>query len=124
MYSLTPKEEEVMELIWRLGRPCTPKEVQAFYTKPIPNINTIATAFQSLEKKGYLTHQQQGRGYLYVPLIEKKAYGESRFFHFIEKFFNGDIKEIVSSFIQSEMISKEELISLFEELETNKKTEV
>lgn len=120
MYSLTQKEEEVMELIWRLGS-CTPKEVQALYTKPVPNINTIATSFQSLEKKGYLSHEPKGRGYLYTPLVEKTAYGESRFTHFIDKFFNGDVKEIVNSFIRSEKISKEELLKLLEDLETQNK---
>ena len=78
MYRLTPKEEEVMELIWQVG-PCTPKDVQAMYTRPIPNINTVAGAFQSLERKGYLTHEKKGRGYLYIPMIEQKDYGKRRF---------------------------------------------
>lgn len=119
MYELTPKEEEVMELIWRLGT-CTPKDVQALYTKPIPNINTIATSFQSLERKGYLTHEKRGRGYAYTPAIEKKDYGESKFEHFIERFFDGSFKKIVSSFIKREKISREELLCLLEELESKK----
>lgn len=119
MYDLTPKEEEVMELIWRLGT-CTPKDVQALYTKPIPNINTIATSFQSLERKGYLTHEKRGRGYAYTPAIDKKDYGESKFEHFIERFFDGSFKKIVSTFIRKEKISKEELLNLLNELESNK----
>lgn len=119
MYDLTPKEEEVMELIWRLGT-CTPKDVQALYTKPIPNINTIATSFQSLERKGYLTHEKRGRGYAYTPAIDKKDYGESKFEHFIERFFDGSFKKIVSTFIRKEKISKEELLSLLNELESNR----
>lgn len=114
MYDLTPKEEEVMELIWRLGT-CTPKDVQALYTKPIPNINTISTSFQSLERKGYLTHEKRGRGYVYTPAIEKKDYGESKFEHFIERFFDGSFKKIVSSFVRREKISKEELLALLKE---------
>ena len=53
---LTSKEEEVMEMIWQLGT-CAPKDVLAIYPEPKPHINTVATMFQSLEKKGYLTHE-------------------------------------------------------------------
>ena len=50
MEKLTSKEEEIMELIWKLGS-CSPKDVQAEYPEPKPHINTIATMFQSLEKR-------------------------------------------------------------------------
>ena len=55
MYKLTAKEEEVMEHIWTLGA-CAPKDVVALYPEDErPHINSIANAFQSLEKKGYLS---------------------------------------------------------------------
>ena len=52
MIKLTAKEEEVMEKIWQIGN-CAPKDVLALYEEPKPHINTIATMFQMLEKKGY-----------------------------------------------------------------------
>ncbi len=62
MFKLTAKEEEVMEHIWTLGT-CAPKDVVALYSDDErPHINSVANAFQSLEKKGYLTHRQRGRG--------------------------------------------------------------
>ena len=66
MIKLTAKEEEVMEKIWQIGN-CAPKDVLALYEEPKPHINTIATMFQMLEKKGYLTHEAKGRGYIYSP---------------------------------------------------------
>ena len=83
MNKLTTKEEEVMEKIWKLG-PCAPKDVQAIYEEPVPHINTIATVFQILERKGFLTHEPKGRGYIYIPAISKEEYGKcdpnSRYF--------------------------------------------
>ena len=63
-----------MEMIWQIGN-CTPRDVYALYPDPKPHINTIATMFQSLERKGYLTHQMKGRGYLYIPTMDQKDYG-------------------------------------------------
>ncbi|MBO4673759.1 MAG: BlaI/MecI/CopY family transcriptional regulator [Bacteroidaceae bacterium] len=120
MYKLTAKEEEVMEMIWKIG-PCAPKDVRALYTKPIPNINTVAASFQSLERKGYLTHEQRGRGYLYIPIIKQEDYGKSKFRSFVDRYFDGSFKKIVNSFIQDEELSREELIQLLEELETSER---
>lgn len=64
MEKLTSKEEEVMELIWQLGQ-CAPKDVSSLYPYPQPSANAIAQVFQALEKKGYLTHEPKGRGFVY-----------------------------------------------------------
>ena len=57
---LTPSEEEVMERIWAYG-PCAPKDILDLYDDPKPHVNTVATMFQSLERKGFLTHVVRGR---------------------------------------------------------------
>ena len=59
MEKLTSKEEEVMELIWQIGQ-CAPKDVSSLYPEPQPSANAIAQVFQALEKKGYLTTEEEG----------------------------------------------------------------
>ena len=53
MHKLTAKEEEVMELMWKLGE-CAPKDIVAQYDEPRPHVNTVATVVQSLERKGFV----------------------------------------------------------------------
>jgi len=48
MQKLTAKEEEVMELMWKLCE-CAPKDIVAQYDEPQPHVNTVATAVQSLD---------------------------------------------------------------------------
>jgi predicted transcriptional regulator len=111
---LTEKEEEVMTLIWRLGA-CAPKEVQALYDEPRPHINTVAMAFQSLEKKGYLTHRQRGRGYIYEPIITQKAYGRAKLSNFVDRYFGGSYLDVVSSFVNEEKLTQQELMEFLEQ---------
>jgi predicted transcriptional regulator len=115
MYKLTAKEEEVMEHIWTLGT-CAPKDVVALYPDDErPHINSVANAFQSLEKKGYLTHRQRGRGYIYEPIITQKAYGRTKLSNFVDRYFGGSYLDVVSSFVNEEKLTQQELMEFLEQ---------
>lgn len=115
MNKLTTKEEEVMEKIWQLG-PCAPKDVQAIYEEPVPHINTIATVFQILERKGFLTHEPKGRGYIYIPAISKEEYGKTKLGGFVDRYFKHSYMELVSTLVAEEKVSEQELIDFLNEL--------
>jgi len=115
MNRLTTKEEEVMEQIWQLG-PCAPKDVQALYPAPQPHINTIATVFQSLERKQFLTHKPVGRGYIYEPTVSKDDYGRTKLGGFVDRYFKHSYMELVSSLVAEEKVSEQELMDFLNEL--------
>ena len=116
MEKLTGKEEEVMEMIWKIG-PCAPKDVVAEYEEPKPHVNTIATMFQSLERKGYLIHEAKGRGYIYSAAIAQEDYGRSKFTNFVNRYFDNSYMNVVSALVQEEKISKSELLDFLKKLE-------
>ncbi len=116
MGKLTRKEEEVMEMIWTIG-PCAPKDVVAAYEAPKPHINTIATMFQSLERKGYLIHEAKGRGYIYSAAIAQEDYGRSKFSSFVNRYFGNSYMNVVSALVQEEKISRSELVDFLKKLE-------
>lgn len=115
MLKLTAKEEEVMEYIWQLGE-CTPKEVFFLYPEPRPLINGIQNTFQSLERKGYLTHRQRGRGYIYQPVVEKEEYGRNKLGTFVDRYFDGSYLNVVSHFVHEERLTEVELMQFLTEL--------
>ena len=102
--------------MWELGRPCSPKEVAELYPKPQPHVNTISTSFQSLEKKGYLTHESVGRGYLYSPVVRREDYGHRKLGKVVKNFFSGSYLNVVNTFVRESNVSREELEQLVEEL--------
>lgn len=115
MLKLTTKEEEIMEKIWQLGE-CTPRDVQNLYPEPLPLINSVSNIFQSLERKGYLTHRQRGRGYVYIPQVEQKEYGKSRLNSFVNKYFTGDYLSVVSEFVHEEKLNGADLMRFLADL--------
>lgn len=119
MEILTRKEEEVMEFIWDYG-PCSPKDVVELYDNPKPHVNTIATMFQNLEKKGYLTHVPKGRGYIYTSIVRKQDYGRSKLGSFVSRYFDNSYLNVVSALVNEERISREELLDYLETLKQTK----
>lgn len=119
MNKLTTKEEEVMERIWQLGA-CTPKDVQATYEEPVPHINTIATVFQNLERKGFLTHEPKGRGYIYSATVSQDDYGRTKLGGFVNRYFKHSYMELVSSLVAEEKVSEQELLDFLNELKSNR----
>lgn len=116
MIKLTAREEEeVMEKIWQLGE-CTPRDVLALYKEPQPLITSISNTFQTLERKGFLTHRSQGRGYVYIPIVGQKEYGKTRISSFVDKYFTGDYLSVVSEFVHEERLSEAELLHFLADL--------
>lgn len=111
----TRKEEEVLEMIYEIA-PCSPKDVVARYDEPRPHVNTVATSFQALERKGWLRHEQKGRTFLYSPTVPREEYGGSKLRGFVSRFFKGSFAGAVSAFVGNEKLSEDEIRELLETL--------
>ena len=115
MEKLTSKEEEVMELIWQIGQ-CAPKDVSSLYPEPQPSANAIAQVFQALEKKGYLTHEPKGRGFVYRPIVDKQTYGRGRLSSVINRFFSDSYMSVVSALMQEDKVTEADLLQYLADL--------
>lgn len=115
MQKLTAKEEEVLELMWQLGE-CTPKDIVALYEEPKPHVNTIATMVQALERKAYVNHRAQGRGFIYFPIVKQEDYGRSKLGGFVSRYFKHSYMELVSSLVAEEKVTEQELLDFLNNL--------
>lgn len=77
MQLLLPKEKEIMDGFWKLGKPCLISDI--LKNNPELSRNTVAKALITLEMKGYLkvdsirkTVTRTGRAY--VPTVSKDIY--------------------------------------------------
>ena len=104
-----------MELIWQIGQ-CAPKDVSSLYPEPQPSANAIAQVFQALEKKGYLTHEPKGRGFVYRPIVDKQAYGRGRLSSVINRFFSDSYMSVVSALMQEEKVTEADLLQYLADL--------
>lgn len=120
MQKLTAKEEEIMNIFWLKGELFV-RELLDFYDEPKPHFNTLSTIVRGLEEKGFLGHTSYGNTYRYHFVISKEEYKKSALSSVVNKYFKSSYLGVVSSLIEQEKISIEELRKLINEVEKNSK---
>ena len=70
---LTRGEEEIMQILWRLGDAVV-NDIIARTDEPHPKYTTVATFLKILENKGFVSHRAEGKSHRYFPLIGREEY--------------------------------------------------
>src|ERR1051325_10684485 len=70
-----PRELAVMSVLWRLGS-ATVSDVRDALEEDLA-YTSVLSALQTLEEKGYVRHEAEGRAYRYYPRIEAERAGGS-----------------------------------------------
>ncbi|GAB6007930.1 BlaI/MecI/CopY family transcriptional regulator [Dysgonomonas reticulitermitis] len=120
MKDLTVREEELMCFFWEKG-PLFVKEILSFCDEPKPHFNTLSTIVRGLEEKGFLSHNTFGNTYQYYPVVSESDFRKGTLKGVIKKYFNNSYLSAVSSLVQEEDISLEELKQLIKDVENSNK---
>ena len=115
MKELTRAEEQVMQVLWKLGRGFVKdiiEELPPLKTGKKPAYNTISTIVRILAEKGFVGHEAHGRTHEYYPLITKEAYSNYFLNSFMGKYFNGSIRKMVSFFVEQNDVDLEDIEDL------------
>ena len=116
MKRLTVKEEEIMRMFWENG-PMFVRELLAYYDAPKPHYNTVSPLVRGLEEKGFVGYKPYGNTYQYYTLISEKEYKSSALKDVISHYYNNSYVNVVSSFIEEEGMSVDELKALIDRIE-------
>ena len=117
---LTRREEEIMQIIWNLGK-AFPKEIMEYLNKPIPPYNTVLSMIRKLEGNGWLGFKKFGKSHQYYPLVEKKDYSQGLFTKLYKDYLGGSKEMLLSYFMKEEDVDIKELEQLIKELKKNNK---
>ncbi len=120
MDKLTNKEEEIMQVLWRLEKAFV-KEVVAELPKPKPHYNTVSTVIRKMEDKGFIKHEAFGNTHRYYPAISIEDYRTGYLSNAIHNYFENSYKNVVSFFANEEKISVEELREIIKIIESKDK---
>ena len=120
MDKLTTKEEEIMQVLWRLQKAFV-KEVVTKLPEPKPHYNTVSTVIRKMEDKGFIKHEAFGNTHRYYPAISKEDYRTRYFSNAIQNYFEDSYKNVVSFFANEEKISADELREIIKIIENKTK---
>ena len=106
---LTDLENEVMQAVWD-GAKCTVDAVHRIVSRK-RNLKetTVRTLLRRLEQKGYLTHESDGRAYIYRAPEPARSLAGRAVRQIIDRFCQGSVEELVSGMVEARVLSKGEL---------------
>jgi BlaI family penicillinase repressor len=102
-----PRELEVMSILWRLGS-ATVTEVRDELDQDLA-YTSVLSALQTLEEKGFVRHESQGRAYKYLPLVAAERAGGSAIARIRDAIFHGSAERMFAQFVSDRNLSREEL---------------
>jgi BlaI family transcriptional regulator, penicillinase repressor len=116
MQKLTNKEEEIMQILWKLKKAFV-KEVMAEITEDQPHYNTLSTIIRNLEEKGFVSHNAFGNTHQYFPVVKMEEYRKRFMNTAIDNYFDSSYKNLVSFFAEEKKISAAELREILDIIE-------
>lgn len=103
----TPRELEVMSILWRLGS-ATVSDVRAELQEDLA-YTSVLSALQTLDEKGYVRHEAEGRAYRYYPLVKAERAGGSALTRIKDAIFQGSAERMFAQMVSDRGLSREEL---------------
>ena len=109
---ISEAEFEVMKVIWKYA-PISTNEVTEKLTQTTDwSPKTIQTMLKRLVTKKALTYEKQSRVFVYTPLVPETEYIRQESNSFLNKYYNGNIVAMLTSYLEDDKLSKTELDTL------------
>ncbi len=108
--SLTDREAEIMEQLWKLGT-ATSDQIRAQLPGESHD-STIRTMLRILEEKGFVSHRREARSFVFQPLVPREKVQGKTLGRVIRRFFSGSPHDLVLRLLEDEHLSSADLESL------------
>jgi BlaI family transcriptional regulator, penicillinase repressor len=109
---ISEAELAIMEALWSEA-PLTATDVAARVANDREwSLTTVKTLLSRLVSKKAVSHNVDGRRFLYSPLVERSAYvsGESR--RLVDRFFGGKLMPLVAHLAEHEKLSADDIVEI------------
>jgi predicted transcriptional regulator len=103
----TDRELDIMNVLWDAG-PATVAEVQGELADTLA-YTTVLTILRTLEEKGHVGHEEEGRAYRYHARVAREEAGRSAVRRLVRKVFGGSPELLLTQLVSDRKLSVAEL---------------
>jgi predicted transcriptional regulator len=104
---LTNRELDVMSILWR-GGSGTVNEVRDALSDDLA-YTSVLWVLQTLEDKGCVRHEKEGRAYRYIPIMAAEQAGENALSRIVDKVFHGSASLLLTQLVNERSLDDDEL---------------
>ena len=98
-----------MRVLWARGVSSVADMVAAVAEDKPLAYTSVLTTIRILETKGYVTHRQEGRAFLYSACIAEQEASRSEVRHVLQRFFGNSRESLLLSLLGDDEITPDEL---------------
>ena len=105
--SFTDREADVMQVLWDDG-PSVVSDVQKRLSDKLA-YTTVLTVLRTLEAKGYVAHEEEGRQHRYFAKVQQQAAQISALKHLLGKLFKDSSELLFARLVSDQKLSPEQI---------------
>jgi predicted transcriptional regulator len=105
--TLTDREADVMDVLWEHG-PSVVADVQKQLSDELA-YTTVLTVLRTLEAKGYVRHEEEGRQHRYFAAVQRQAAQKSALKHLLGKFFKNSSELLFARLVSDQKLTPEQI---------------
>lgn len=122
MLQISNSELEILRIIWQHDNKMMFSDImEILHTKGFQwKNNTIQTFLARLTEKGILETRKIGRRNQYIALLSEKAYLEEETKQFVGKVYEGEVKGLIATLVDNNLITDQEIKDLQDYWKENK----
>ena len=113
---LHKRELQIMKIIWENGQATVRDVYETLLSKERIAYTTVATMLNSLEEKGFLRHDVDGRTYIYKPLVAKEEVSQGMLQDLLERLFDGSTEMLLNTLIKVKDLNEDDLEQLWQRI--------
>ena len=114
---LTEAEQRIMRVLWDKGEASVRDVTDALEDSYPVAYNTVLTLLRILTDKEYVKPRQDGRAFIYKPVVSRADARTRALRKVVSTFFEGSPTELAQHLIRNESLSTDELQALKNELD-------
>ena len=103
----TDRQLDIMAVLWENGA-ATVAEVRDALPDELA-YTTVLTILRTLEEKGYVTHDEEGRAHRYRPLVAREKAEKSAVSKLVKKLFRGSPELLLTQLVADRKLTDDDL---------------
>jgi predicted transcriptional regulator len=105
--ALTDREADIMQVLWEHG-PSLVSDVRERLSDTLA-YTTVLTVLRTLQAKGYVGYEEEGRGHRYFANVEQQAARKNALQHLTNKLFKGSTELLLTHLVSEQKLTPEQI---------------
>ena len=95
---LSRRERQIMDFLFQRGKASVGEVMEGI--TDAPSYSAVRATLKTLENKGRVIHEEEGRAYIYRPTVRREAARRSALAHVLKTFFDNSAEQAVAALLE------------------------